>query len=694
MQGESKQGLFLKFNTKDVKAVFNAVSFKGKVLLFILPVTIVGLLILSGVSYQYVTSVLEKELIGGAQRETKEVALNIDAWLDARLLETQLAASNPAARNAVADPAAATQNSVYRLQLMQQKYPGVYDSVSWGYFDHSGVLWGQTAAGPKEMAVGDKAWYKETMQGNKAAFMSSPVVSQATGKTIVNAISLIKDDSGKNIGMILAAIYVQAVADKVQNLKIGDSGYGILVSNDGTFVVHPDESYIMKKKISEIEDPQVKALGEKMLKGENGIFRYTSKEGKSMIAFYEPVPVTGWSVAAMVYEDEILAPAKRVLQIMGGISLGILLLISFSVFIAAKKLVRPLEIMVETVHEMADGDFSEKPARIHSEDEFGLLAKAIREMRSKVRLLMRSVSESSQTLAASSEELTATAEQSSQASDQVAVSITEVAGGMAKQLDAMKETMQAVEDLSENIRDISTNAASTAAKSAEAARVADEGGTKLVQAIEQMQKIEKTTDESVRVVTLLGSRSKEIGQIVDAISGIAGQTNLLALNAAIEAARAGEMGRGFAVVAEEVRKLAEESQSAAKKIAELIQAIQQDTENAVQTMNEGSQQVKVGTQTVGSTGEAFKQIIGFVQDVSSQAQQISGAIQEMAGSSKTIVSHVHTIDEVSKNAAGQAENVSAATEQQAASMEEISSASQNLAMLAEKLQTEIQKFRT
>jgi len=89
-------------------------------------------------------------------------------------------------------------------------------------------------------------------------------------------------------------------------------------------------------------------------------------------------------------------------------------------------------------------------------------------------------------------------------------------------------------------------------------------------AITQMGHIEESVIRSAHVVAKLGERSKQIGQIVDTISGIAGQTNLLALNAAIEAARAGEQGRGFAVVAEEVRKLAEQSQDAAKQIPSII----------------------------------------------------------------------------------------------------------------------------
>jgi methyl-accepting chemotaxis protein len=208
-----------------------------------------------------------------------------------------------------------------------------------------------------------------------------------------------------------------------------------------------------------------------------------------------------------------------------------------------------------------------------------------------------------------------------------------------------------------------------------------------------MNKIEETTNASVEVVTVLGERSKEIGQIVDTISGIAGQTNLLALNAAIEAARAGETGRGFAVVAEEVRKLAEQSQGAAKQISDLISEIQKDTNTAVVTMNAGSEQVKIGAEVVGATGDSFKQIMQFVMEVSAQVKDISSAIQHMADNSQHIVTIVKKMDDLSIKGADEAQNVSAATEEQSASMQEIAFSSQNLAKMAEQLQQEVKKFK-
>lgn len=667
-------------------------SFKGKMLVFILPITILGLVTLSLVSYYFFQSVLDKELVNQTEKNVTEVSENIDGWLDARLLETQMTSISPTAKNIKNDPAAANKANEFRLKFMAEKVPNTYDSVSWGYFDNSGVLSGMAVTGPKMMEVKTKAWYAETMTGKKKAFIAPPVISQATGKIIVNCISLIQDENNQNIGMVLAAVYVQAVEEKIKELNIGEKGYGMLVAQDGTFVVHPDKEYVMKKKITEVENPQIQELGKLMMEGKKGIYRF-KEQGDHKIAFYDPIPTAGWTVAAIIDESELLAPAKQILWILTAISFVIICLLSAIIVWAASRLVKPLGVMLEAVDQMASGDFRDKASQIDTNDEFGRLAGALRQMRDNVRMLMQKVTESSETLAASSEELTATSEQSAQAANQVANSITTVAGGMAQQLAAVKDTTNVVEQMSAGIEEVAANANLAANKSVDAANTAKTGSESVEQAISQMNKIEQTTNASVKVVTVLGERSKEIGQIVDTISGIAGQTNLLALNAAIEAARAGETGRGFAVVAEEVRKLAEQSQGAAKQISDLISEIQRDTDTAVVTMNEGSQQVKLGAEVVGATGDSFKQILQFVMEVSAQVKDISSAIQHMADNSQHIVTIVKKMDDLSIKGADEAQTVSAATEEQSASMQEIAFSSQNLAKMAEQLQQEVKKFK-
>lgn len=387
------------------------------------------------------------------------------------------------------------------------------------------------------------------------------------------------------------------------------------------------------------------------------------------------------------------AAATKATQITTAILVAAFLLLGISGLFIARMVTKPLQVLVSVCEELAAGDFRDKPRRLARKDEVGQLGDALVNMRSSVRTVLKQVNESAEQVAASSEELTASAEQSAQAVTQVAVSINDVAQGAEKQRNAVDETSAVVEQMSAGIQQVAATSNQVAGNSFQASEKAREGDTSVEKAVSQMANIEQTVNNSAQVVAMLGERSKEIGQIVDTISGIAGQTNLLALNAAIEAARAGEQGRGFAVVAEEVRKLAEQSQDAAKQIANLIGEIQGDTDKAVIAMSEGTREVKVGTEVVTSAGHVFKEIATLVMQVSEQVKESSAAMQQMASGSQQIVTSVKQIDGLSKAAVEKSQTVSAATEEQSASMEEIAASSQSLAKLAQELQTAVSHFR-
>ncbi|WP_378954011.1 methyl-accepting chemotaxis protein [Pelosinus sp. sgz500959] len=359
------------------------------------------------------------------------------------------------------------------------------------------------------------------------------------------------------------------------------------------------------------------------------------------------------------------------------------------------KIIRdPLILMVVACKELAAGDFRNKTRKVLRKDEIGQVADALADMRMTLGKLVKNINESAEQLAGSAEELTVSAEQSAQAANQVAQSITDVASGANQQLNITSNTSMIVQEMSTRIHQVAINASEVAGQTAQAADKATEGNKSVDKAVNQMISIEQTVTTSAQVVSKLGERSKEIGQIIDTISGIAGQTNLLALNAAIEAARAGEQGRGFAVVAEEVRKLAEQSQDAAKQIAVLIGEIQGDTDKAVVAMNAGTREVKLGAEVVNASGKAFQEIANIVNQVSGQTKEISMAMEVMSGGSQQIVGAVKEIDEVSKKVSGEAQTVSAATEEQSASMEEVASASQALAHLSMDLREAVSKFQT
>lgn len=382
-------------------------------------------------------------------------------------------------------------------------------------------------------------------------------------------------------------------------------------------------------------------------------------------------------------QSKMIVIITAILSIIIGIGIGIF---------SARNIVKPVQSIVEIARSIAGGNL-QQDIEVTRQDEIGQLQQSFREMTKDLRIMVKQIQENAQLVAASSEELTASAEQSAQATNQIAASVTDVAKGTDQQVSVVNESSAVIEQLSAGIEQVAANTNLVADNADKASNAANTGVKSVDTAIKQMCSIEKTVNNSAQVVAKLGERSKEIGQIVVTISGIAGQTNLLALNAAIEAARAGEQGRGFAVVAEEVRKLAEQAQEAAKQIANLIGEIQGDTDKAVIAMDEGTREVKVGTEVVNTAGEAFNEIMNLVSRVSSQVKEASAALQQMASGSQQVVASVKVIDKISKENASQTQTVSAATEEQSASIEEIASSSQSLAKMAQDLQDIISKFK-
>lgn len=368
------------------------------------------------------------------------------------------------------------------------------------------------------------------------------------------------------------------------------------------------------------------------------------------------------------------------------ISLGFIVKISRSI-------TKPAGIIVDRIQKISGGDLTHIDRSVISEDEMGYIAAEVINMRNSLRNLVQKVDKSVGSVAAASQQLMASSEQSAQAAAQVAQSITEVAGGVQRQTAAVDSAYLKVANITDSIQEAANKTNVLTEKSQKMAVSSETGNKSVEKAVEQMKNIRDSVNNTATFIQKLGERSNEIGQIVETISGIAGQTNLLALNAAIEAARAGDQGRGFAVVAEEVRKLAEQSESAAKQIAALISTIQSDTNVAVAAMKEGTVQVENGSVVVNEAGRAFIDIKELVMNVTGQIAELEKIISSIQTSSGEVLHAVKEIDNISKETNGQTQTVSAATEEQSAAMQEIASSSQSLSQLADELRVTIEQFK-
>ncbi|MBL0388202.1 methyl-accepting chemotaxis protein [Tumebacillus sp. ITR2] len=353
----------------------------------------------------------------------------------------------------------------------------------------------------------------------------------------------------------------------------------------------------------------------------------------------------------------------------------------------------PLKALTETVEQIADGNFTVQPLKIKNRDELGQLVHAVNSMVCELRSTLIQVRDTSLLVAASSEQLTASAEQTSKATDQIAATVQQIAASSDEQAQSAEEGTRFVHEMTSGIHQIALNANGVSHTSFLASERATDGALAVKQAVSQMNAIHDTVTSMADVVSSLGERSQEIGQILQVITDISAQTNLLALNAAIEAARAGEHGRGFAVVADEVRKLAEQSTTSAQQISDLIATIQDETQHAISSMLVGKQEVVSGLDVVNAAGHAFVQIEASIHEVTQQVQEVSASSQQISASTSEMV---HSIDQIAALAEANSvgtQNVSAATEEQLASMEEITSSSHELAKMAEELQQLLGKFR-
>jgi methyl-accepting chemotaxis protein len=251
----------------------------------------------------------------------------------------------------------------------------------------------------------------------------------------------------------------------------------------------------------------------------------------------------------------------------------------------------------------------------------------------------------------------------SSATTEINNTAVQMADGAEKQASQASEVASAIQQMTASILENSANATHTAEIVNRAAEITTTSYDSMKDNRKSMDEIVASTEKTGVVISSLSTRAAQIDEIIQVIEDIADQTNLLALNAAIEAARAGEQGRGFAVVADEVRKLAERTTKATGEIAKTIKAIQDDTQEADNSMNEAKEVVKTGKEATIRTEEMLNEIKSSVVQAMDMINQIAAATEEMSAGAEEISKNMESISSVTKESAVGSEKMAVTAEQ-------------------------------
>lgn len=557
-----------------------------------------------------------------------------------------------------------------------------------------------------------KEWYT-ACQGRKAkvnsifSYITAPYVDEETGEQIITVCQEVKYKDVVQ-GVVAMDIDASALADYVENIRLLNTGFVMLVDEQGNIVVDSESNTFADGTVADLEffaplteeldklEEQKAQLEENEDPAADDIVlqaSYTMRaEGRDCAITAMTDRITGWRLLGCISDQE---NQKNLINInIGTLMAGVIGLIFGCVIavLTALSFNREIKKLQNATHRVAGGDFSEK-IKVTRSDEFGVLETNFNGMMDDVSELIHAVEDKSNHILEVAGGISEVAGNTKTTIEQVTQAIDSVAQGAVKQAESTQEANTEVEHLKNSLDETKEYVSGMNGMTEKANEVSTEGIESVKDLIEKSGKTAEKSKVSLEVMNEMVESIDKIFYISDTIADITSQTNLLSLNASIEAARAGEMGKGFAVVADEIRKLADESKESTDEIKKIITEITEKSKLVESTMQENEVLQTEQQEAINRTEEIFGEIMKQIEMLGSGMERINALNDTMSANKDLVVDKMVTIASVSEQSAAATEEVNASTEQVNVTMEEISEHTETLQAIAKDLMETINRFK-
>ncbi|ACN13899.1 McpA1 [Desulforapulum autotrophicum HRM2] len=652
----------------------------GGIVAAIVPLTVVGLFSISKSS---------SALLSIASGQAEMIAGNLSTMANLSMeQEVKLAQSMAVEPLVVAASSTVLEigidNAGDELTALDNYFANVHKQIGGGYesffaIDTKGQAIADSLGGSyrtMKLSLADRDYFQTAKTGKP--FIGTPILSKVSGQPVVVVAVPIRTAGAMVAGVFASVVKLEALSDKITQVKVGETGYPYMLSSKGVVIAHPKKELILQLDATTLQG--MEHIISAMISQKSGVEHYTYK-GDEKIAGFAPVTGTGWSISVTQNKSEFMKPVRAIQTMVLILGTVFLIITLIGVFWFVRGIMAqlgndPSEI-AKIAASIAQGDLTvgfETKGRAIT----GVYAN-MKEMTENLTTMFKDISSGVQTLTSSSTELSAISQQMASGAQQTSERSNSVASAAEEMTASMNSVAAATEQTSTSIQMIVTAAEEMSSTISEIAGNTAKGSQTTAMAVKKAEEVSLKVNE-------LGKAASEISKVTETIADISAQTNLLALNATIEAARAGEAGKGFAVVAGEIKALAQQTADATNEIGSRIGDVQETTQESVLAIKSIVEIINEINTIVTSVAAAIEEQSATTQEISSNVSQAGAGVEE-------VNQNVNQTSVVANEVAQDINLVSQAAKEMNSGSLQVNKSAGELSKLAETLNVMLSRFK-